>query len=108
MVYCDSQSAIYLARYQVHHPRTKYIDEWYHLVIEVIAEDEIRLKNVATEDNPADMLTKMVNSAMFEHCLDLVQMKQVWSCKYSGAMEAVILDASIWILCQGGNCWIWH
>ena len=44
---------------------------------EVVVEGEIRLKKVATEDNLADMLTKVVNTAKFEHCLDLVQLKQV-------------------------------
>ena len=76
-VYCDSQSAIYLARYQVHHARTKHIDVRYHFVREVVAECEICLKKVATEDNTTDMLTKVVNAAKFEHYLDLVQLKQV-------------------------------
>ena len=44
---------------------------------EVVAKGEICLKKVATEDNPAVMLTKMVNATKFEHCLDLVQLKQV-------------------------------
>ena len=37
-VHCDSQSAIYLAKYQVHHARTKHIDVCYHFVREVVGE----------------------------------------------------------------------
>jgi hypothetical protein len=75
-VYCDSQSAIYLAKYQVHHARTKHIDVRYHFLREVIAEGEILVKKIATVDNPADMLTKIVGVSKFKHCLDLVHIRQ--------------------------------
>ncbi|KAB2634249.1 hypothetical protein D8674_042770 [Pyrus ussuriensis x Pyrus communis] len=61
----------------VHHARTKHIDVRYHFVREVVVEGEICLKKVAIEDNLDDMLTKVVNAAKFENCLDLVQLKQV-------------------------------
>ncbi|KAB2636356.1 hypothetical protein D8674_026890 [Pyrus ussuriensis x Pyrus communis] len=60
----------------VHHARTKHVVVQYHFMREVIAEGDIPLKKVATEDNPVDMLTKVVNTTKFEHCLDLVQLKQ--------------------------------
>ena len=88
-VYCDSQSAIYLARYQVHHARTKHIDVQYHFVREVVAEGEIRLKKVATEDNPTDMLTKVVNTAKFEHCLRFGAVEASLILQYGGATEVV-------------------
>ncbi|KAM2581849.1 hypothetical protein TB1_004065 [Malus domestica] len=75
--YCDSQSAIYLAKYQVHHARTKHIDVRYHFVREVIAEGEILVKKIATADNPTDMLVKIVGVSKFKHCLDLVHVSQV-------------------------------
>ncbi|CAL9003877.1 unnamed protein product, partial [Prunus brigantina] len=59
-VYCDSQSAIYLATYQVHHAITKHIVVRYHFVREVIAEDDIRIKKIAMVDNSTNMLTKVV------------------------------------------------
>ena len=76
-VHCDSQSAIYLAKYQVHHARTKHIDVRYHFVREIIAEGEILVKKIASADNPADMLTKVVGASKFSHCLDLVHVRQV-------------------------------
>lgn len=76
-VYCGNQSAIYFARYQVHHARTKHIDVRYHFVREVVVEGEIRLRNIATKDNPADMLTKVVDASKFKHRMDLEYVKQV-------------------------------
>ncbi|KAM2509975.1 hypothetical protein PS1_034510 [Malus domestica] len=70
-VHCDSQSAIYLAKYQVHHARTKHIDVRYHFVREVVGEGEIILQKISTKENPADMLTKVVGVAKFVHCLNL-------------------------------------
>ncbi|KAM0977924.1 hypothetical protein ACFX13_014221 [Malus domestica] len=60
-VHCDSQSAIHLAKNQVHHARTKHIDVRFHFVREVIDEGDILLQKIGIADNPADMLTKPVS-----------------------------------------------
>lgn len=69
---CDSQSAIHLAKNQVHHARTKHIDVRYHFVRDVIEEGRISLAKVHTDENSADMLTKVVSGGKFQHCLDLL------------------------------------
>ena len=71
-MYCDSQSAIFLTKDQMFHERTKYIDVRYHFVRDVIARGDIVVSKVSTHDNPADMMTKPLPIAKFEHCLDLV------------------------------------
>ena len=38
---CDSQSAIYLAKHQVYHARTKHIDVRFHRVRELIATGDL-------------------------------------------------------------------
>lgn len=76
-VYSDSQSAIHLAKNQVFHARTKHIDVRYHFVREILEEDEILLQKIPTKENPADMLTKVVTRAKFEHCLDLVNILHI-------------------------------
>ena len=58
---CDSMSAIYLARNQVYHARTKHIDVRYHFVREILEEGDIELLKIHTSENPADMLTKVVS-----------------------------------------------
>ena len=69
---CDSQSAIHLAKNQVHHARTKHIDVRYHFVRHVVKEGSISLTKVHTDENPTDMLTKVVTGGKFQHCLDLL------------------------------------
>ena len=39
---------------------------------DVIARGDIVDNKVSTHDNPADMMTKALPVAKFEHCLDLV------------------------------------
>lgn len=69
VVYCDSLSAICLAKDQVHHERTKHIDVRYHFIR---SEKRVQVKKIRTEDNPADALTKSVPLTKFRHCLDLL------------------------------------
>ena len=69
---CDSQSAIHLAKNQVHHARTKHIDVRYHFVCDVMEKCDISLIKVHTDENPADMLTKVVSGSKFQHCLKLL------------------------------------
>ncbi|GMI79054.1 hypothetical protein HRI_001574700 [Hibiscus trionum] len=76
-LYCDSQSAIHLAKNQVYHSRTKHIDVRYHFVREIFEEGKILLQKIATAENPADMLTKVVTSIKFNHCLNLINILQV-------------------------------
>jgi len=76
-IHCDSMSAIYLARNQVYHARTKHIDVRYHFVREILEEDDINLLKIHTSENPADMLTKVVTGVKFAHCKDLLQILQV-------------------------------
>ena len=72
-VFYDSQSAIYLAKEQVHHQRTKHIDVRYHFVREVLEEGEILRRKIRNQDNSADMLTKVVSGVKFNRCRDLIQ-----------------------------------
>jgi uncharacterized protein YdeI (YjbR/CyaY-like superfamily) len=68
-VLCDSQSAIHLAKNQVHHARTKHIDVHFHFVREIMEEGDILLQEIGTANNPTDMLTKVVTGA--DKCLNI-------------------------------------
>ncbi|XP_031264308.1 secreted RxLR effector protein 161-like [Pistacia vera] len=74
-VYSDSQSAIHLSRNPVYHERTKHVDVRHHFVRDLIAKGEIKLLKVPTEDNPADMGTKVVTTAKFKHSLNLLHIR---------------------------------
>ena len=76
-MHCDSQSAIYLAKNQVYHARTKHIDVKFHKTRELIVTGDIVLEKVHTSENAADMLTKPVITTKFKHCLDLVNVSSL-------------------------------
>jgi len=49
-VYCDSQSAIHLAKYHMHHKRTKHIVVRYHMIRHwVVVENVIDLAKISTK-----------------------------------------------------------
>lgn len=76
-VHCDSQSAIHLARYQIYHARTKHIHVRFHKIRDEVEKGRIVLVKISTENNPADMLTKVVTVTKFIHCLNLVNVVSV-------------------------------
>ncbi|KAK8352758.1 hypothetical protein V6Z12_A05G114100 [Gossypium hirsutum] len=70
-LYCDSQSAIHLAKNQVYHSRTTHIDVRYHFVREVFEKEKILLQKIPTADNPADMMTKVTTINLLGFFKDL-------------------------------------
>ena len=58
MIYCDSNSAIQLARNDVVKGRSKHIDIRLHFIRDLIKEKILQVSYVKTEDNLADILTK--------------------------------------------------
>ena len=69
---CDSQSTIHLSKNQLYHERTKHIDVRLHFVRDVIAQGLAKIEKVSSEDNAADMMTKVVTLTKFKHCMDLI------------------------------------
>ncbi|KAL6338378.1 hypothetical protein AAG906_018749 [Vitis piasezkii] len=66
---------IFLTKDQIFHERTKHIDVRYHFVHDIIARGDIVVAKVSTHDNFADMMTKILPEAKFEHCLNLVSIR---------------------------------
>lgn len=73
-LYCDSQSAMHLAKNQVYHARTKHIDVRYHRVRDWVNSGEVLIEKVHTDENAADFLTKPVTTEKFRHCLKLLNL----------------------------------
>jgi hypothetical protein len=75
-LYCDSQSAIYLAKNQVYHVRTKHIDVRFHKIRELVATGELLLEKIHTSENATDMVTKPITTNKFKYCLDLTNVSR--------------------------------
>ncbi|KAH9727082.1 Integrase catalytic domain-containing protein [Citrus sinensis] len=64
-VYCDSQSALHIARNPTFHSRTKHIGVQYHFVREVVEDGSVDLQKIHTKENLVDVLTKPINADKF-------------------------------------------
>ncbi|MCO5603495.1 hypothetical protein L7F22_057646 [Adiantum nelumboides] len=72
LLHCDSQSAIQLARNPVFHAKMKHVDVRYHFIRDVLEDKRLQLVKVHTDDNPADLLTKILSPEQFAHCRELM------------------------------------
>eukprot|EP00253_Pinus_taeda_P019115 PITA_19115 len=72
VLYCDSQSAIHLAKNPTFHSKTKHIDLRYHWIRHVLEEEQLSLETIHTDRNPADTLTKILPRNKHELCRGMV------------------------------------
>ena len=77
-LHCDGQSAIFLAKNQVYHARTKHIDVRFHKIRKLVSFGELLFKKIHTYENAADMLTKPGTTEKFKHCLDLINISRCY------------------------------
>ena len=59
-LFTDSQSVIHLAKNSALHSKNKHIQLRYHFIRSVLEDGQLKLEKIHTNDNPADMLTKVV------------------------------------------------
>lgn len=71
-MYCDSQSAIHLAKNPTFHSKSKNIDLRYDWIRQVLEEGHLKLENIHTTENIAVMLTKILPRDKQELCRSLV------------------------------------
>lgn len=76
-IHCDSQSALDLSKNSMYHSRTKHIDVRYHWLREAVEQQDLKLSKIDTNDNPADMLTKVVPYEKHKLCSDIVGLRSI-------------------------------
>nr|GEW42352.1 hypothetical protein [Tanacetum cinerariifolium] len=72
VVYCDNRSAVHITKNNKFHSKTKHIEVRQHFVRGIVEKGEVIVDKTYTNDNHADMLTKVLTLTKFKHCLDLV------------------------------------
>jgi hypothetical protein len=75
-IWADNQSAIKLAKNPEYHRRTKHIRIQYHYTRECVANGEIGLVYVPTEEMIADGLTKGLSKARFDQFVNMLGLQK--------------------------------
>jgi len=75
-LYCDSESAIHIAKKSTFHSKTKHIQIRYHFIGSVLEDGHLKLEKIHTRWNPVDMLTKGVSRETLISCLGLVGIQE--------------------------------
>eukprot|EP00253_Pinus_taeda_P022497 PITA_22497 len=75
-LFCDSQSAIHLAKNPAYHSKSKYIPIKYHFVRQVVTERGVSLQKVHRKENCAYMFTKPVLLEKLRWCLASVGLQK--------------------------------
>ncbi|KAG6479777.1 hypothetical protein ZIOFF_063251 [Zingiber officinale] len=83
----DNQAAIAIAKDPTHFSRAKHIKVRYHTLREAVKDKEIQLIHVPTENQKADMLTKVLRKTLFIHHRDKIGLK---SLRYHNNVNAAI------------------
>ncbi|GJR59811.1 zinc finger, CCHC-type, retrotransposon gag domain protein [Tanacetum coccineum] len=67
-IFCDNESAVALTKEPKDHGKSKHIDRKYHFVRSKVVEGHVIVKDIRSEDNPADPFTKaLAKSKHDEH-----------------------------------------
>ena len=74
VVNCDSQNAIDLSKNSMYHSRSKHTEVRYHWLRLVVEQQSLELEKIHTDENPADILSKVVSKEKLKLCVELVGM----------------------------------
>ena len=66
-LFCDSTSAISVAKNPVLHSKTKHIDVRFHFLRDHYKKGDIDLQHIATQNQLADIFTRPLDQATFAH-----------------------------------------
>ena len=73
----DNMGAILLSKNPVHHERSKHISLRHHYLREQVDDNSIQLQHVASKDNQADILTKILPKDQFNTLRDSIGLETV-------------------------------
>ena len=71
-LFIDSQSVIHLVKNSALHSKTKHIQLQYHFIRSILEDGWLKIENIHTNDNPKNMLTKVVTREKLNSSSNLV------------------------------------
>lgn len=78
-LFCDNKATIKILQNHVQHDHTKHIRVDIHFIKHNLEEKVIKFPFVRSEDQLADMLTKVVSSKVFHNSLDKLCIRNIYS-----------------------------
>ena len=78
-LYCDNKSTISIAHNPIQHDRTKHIEVDRHFIKEKLESRLIYTPYVTTQGQLADVLTKGLNSTVFQNIISKLGMENTYS-----------------------------
>lgn len=71
LIFYDSSSTLYLCKNLAQYERTEHINIKLHLIRNEVLKRIIKMVKIHIDENPTNILTKVVPMAMFKKCLNL-------------------------------------
>ena len=66
VIHCDNQNCVQMSLNLVHHDQTKHVEMRYHYVQDMVQRHAVELQFVPTDEQVADVLTKLLVRGKFE------------------------------------------
>ena len=66
-LYCDNSGAVANSKEPRSHKREKHIERKYHLIREIVNRGDVKVSQIALEDNQTDPFTKGLTQKIFNH-----------------------------------------
>jgi hypothetical protein len=63
---CDNKSVIKLSKNIVFHDKNKHFEKDWHFVWQMVEANKVEVKYILSNENPANMLTKVLGGIKFE------------------------------------------